>query len=82
MTIDCIGAIDQGTQSSRFIIYDAKGAVVASHQEEFLQHTSRAGYAQRGIWTAQVGATIDASLVIVPNSLSEDSVLMVQMDRA
>lgn len=60
MTIDCIGAIDQGTQSSRFIIYDARGAVIASHQEEFPQHTPRAGYAQRCIWRAASSSTCDA----------------------
>jgi glycerol kinase len=67
MTIDCIGAIDQGTQSSRFIIYDARGAVVASHQEEFPQHTPHAGYAQRCIWRAKVRATFDASSGTLPN---------------
>lgn len=29
-----IGAIDQGTTSTRFIIFDNKGAVIASHQTE------------------------------------------------
>ena len=40
-----IGAIDQGTQSTRFVLYDAAGAAVASHQQEFTQHCPRAGYA-------------------------------------
>lgn len=29
-----IGAIDQGTTSTRFIIFDDKGSVIASHQTE------------------------------------------------
>lgn len=45
MAIDCVGAIDQGTQSTRFVIYDARGAVLGSHQEEFAQHNPRAGCA-------------------------------------
>jgi glycerol kinase len=30
-----IGSIDQGTSSSRFIIFDKQGKVVTFHQEEF-----------------------------------------------
>jgi glycerol kinase len=32
-----IGAIDQGTTSSRFLIFDTSGEVVATHQLEFKQ---------------------------------------------
>jgi glycerol kinase len=32
-----IGAIDQGTTSSRFLIFDKEGQPVASHQIEFKQ---------------------------------------------
>lgn len=45
MAVDCVGAIDQGTQSTRFVIYSAKGEVVAMHQEEFPQHNPHAGCA-------------------------------------
>ena len=31
-------SIDQGTTSSRFIVFDEKGKVVAQHQEEFTQY--------------------------------------------
>jgi glycerol kinase len=32
-----VGAIDQGTTSSRFLIFNVSGEVVASHQLEFKQ---------------------------------------------
>jgi glycerol kinase len=32
-----IGAIDQGTTSSRFLIFNSKGEVVVTHQLEFKQ---------------------------------------------
>jgi len=32
------GCIDQGTTSSRFIVFNEKGQIVASHQQEFNQH--------------------------------------------
>ena len=45
--MECVGAIDQGTQSTRFVLYDRKGLTVASHQVEFEQITPRAGCALR-----------------------------------
>jgi glycerol kinase len=39
-----IGAIDQGTTSSRFIIFDGIGQPVASHQHEFQQHYPESGW--------------------------------------
>ncbi|MCJ1438392.1 Glycerol kinase [Xylographa pallens] len=39
-----IGSIDQGTTSSRFLIFDTKGAPVASHQLEFTQFYPHSGY--------------------------------------
>jgi hypothetical protein len=41
--ISFIGAIDQGTTSSRFLIFNASGEVVASHQLEFKQYYPRPG---------------------------------------
>lgn len=32
-----VGAIDQGTTSSRFLIFDQRGEPIASHQVEFKQ---------------------------------------------
>ena len=42
-----VGSIDQGTTSSRFMIFDSAGAVVASHQLQFPQLHPRPGYAPR-----------------------------------
>ncbi|KAL1973382.1 hypothetical protein VTN31DRAFT_6017 [Thermomyces dupontii] len=39
-----IGAIDQGTSSTRFIIFDATGVPVASHQCEFKQIHEHSGW--------------------------------------
>lgn len=39
-----IGSIDQGTTSSRFIIFDGVGQPVASHQHEFTQHYPESGW--------------------------------------
>lgn len=39
-----IGAIDAGTTSSRFLIFDGLGNPVASHQIEFEQKYPKPGY--------------------------------------
>ena len=39
-----IGSIDQGTTSTRFIIYDGSAKAIASHQIEFTQFYPVAGY--------------------------------------
>lgn len=39
-----IGAIDQGTTSTRFLIFDQAGNHVTSHQLEFDQIYPRPGY--------------------------------------
>ena len=41
-----IGAIDQGTTSSRFMIFDRAGAVIASAQREFPQILPRPGWVE------------------------------------
>lgn len=39
-----IGAIDQGTTSTRFIIFDGTGLPIASYQHEFRQIHEHSGY--------------------------------------
>lgn len=39
-----VAAIDQGTTSTRFIIYDRNANPIASHQVEFTQFYPEAGY--------------------------------------
>lgn len=41
--ISFVGAIDQGTTSSRFLIFDKSGEVVATHQLEFKQIYPQSG---------------------------------------
>jgi glycerol kinase len=41
-----IGSIDQGTSSTRFIIYDRNSRCVGSHQVEFTQLYPQAGYSK------------------------------------
>jgi len=38
-----IGSIDQGTTSTRFILFDSSGAIVSSGQKEFTQHLPEEG---------------------------------------
>src|SRR3954469_20077022 len=49
-----IGAIDQGTTSTRFIVFDRDGQIVAVDQREHEQITPRAGWVEhdaKEIWT-------------------------------
>lgn len=41
-----VGAIDQGTTSSRFLIFNKSGEPVASHQIEFKQYYPQPGYVE------------------------------------
>ncbi|XP_054779843.1 glycerol kinase-like [Prosopis cineraria] len=41
-----IGSIDQGTTSTRFIIYDRSARAIASHQVEFTQYYPEAGWVE------------------------------------
>ncbi|KAG0587936.1 hypothetical protein KC19_2G202700 [Ceratodon purpureus] len=44
--VSYLGAIDQGTTSTRFIVYDTDAKVVASHQLEFTQIYPQAGWVE------------------------------------
>ena len=41
-----IGAIDQGTSSTKFILYNALGEEIAKHQIEHKQYTEKAGWVE------------------------------------
>ena len=52
-------ALDQGTTSSRAILFDASGAIVASDQHEFEQHFPKPGWVEHDpeeIWQSQLRA--------------------------
>ncbi|HEY8009840.1 MAG TPA: glycerol kinase GlpK [Rudaea sp.] len=52
---ECILAIDQGTTSSRALVFDHDGQIVASAQREFAQHFPQPGWVEHDaleIWTS------------------------------
>lgn len=58
-----IAAIDQGTSSSRTVIFDAAGAAVASAQQAFEQHYPKPGWVEHdpeAIWTSVANVTAEA----------------------
>src|SRR5689334_4490960 len=55
-------ALDQGTTSSRAILFDRDGMIVASAQQEFPQAFPRTGWVEHDpedLWTSQVGVIRD-----------------------
>lgn len=56
-------ALDQGTSSSRAIVFDGKGAVVASAQKEFTQIFPKSGWVEHNpqeIWSSQASVIAEA----------------------
>jgi glycerol kinase len=56
-------ALDQGTTSSRAIIFDADGIPVATAQKEFTQIYPKAGWVEHNpeeIWSTQAGVALEA----------------------
>ena len=52
-------ALDQGTTSSRALLFDEQGRVVASDQREFTQHFPQPGWVEHDpaeIWQSQLAA--------------------------
>ncbi|MBF6210227.1 glycerol kinase GlpK [Nocardia puris] len=61
---DLIGAVDQGTTSTRFLVFDRAGAVVAGHQLEHEQILPRPGWVEHNpveIWE-RTSAVIQTAL--------------------
>jgi glycerol kinase len=61
---DVVGAVDQGTTSTRFMMFDRSGAVVGRHQLEHEQILPRAGWVEHNpveIWE-RTGAVIRTAL--------------------
>lgn len=58
-------ALDQGTTSSRAIVFDRKGAIVSIAQKEFKQHFPTPGWVEHDpneIWSTQLGVATEAVL--------------------
>lgn len=56
-------ALDQGTTSSRCIIFDKQGHIVSQSQKEFTQIYPQPGYVEHNpteIWSSQLAVTIEA----------------------
>ena len=56
-------ALDQGTTSSRAIIFDQKGSIVSSAQKEFTQFFPQSGWVEHDaneIWSTQFGVAAEA----------------------
>src|ERR671937_443143 len=56
-------ALDQGTTSSRAIVFDEGGAIRAVAQKEFTQIFPQAGWVEhdpREIWASQIGVAVEA----------------------
>lgn len=59
-----IMALDQGTTSSRCILFDKKGAIASVSQREFPQIYPKPGWVEHDpmmIWSTQIGAAIEAA---------------------
>ena len=58
-----IMALDQGTTSSRCILFDREGKMVSLAQKEYTQHFPRAGWVEHDameIWSTQIGVAQEA----------------------
>ncbi|MEM1445794.1 MAG: glycerol kinase GlpK [Planctomycetota bacterium] len=56
-------SLDQGTTSSRAIVFDERGVPVASAQKEFTQHFPKPGWVEHDpeeIWSTQAGVAVEA----------------------
>ena len=56
-------ALDQGTTSSRAIVFDRRGRIVTVAQKEFAQHFPRPGWVEHDpaeIWSSQIGVAAEA----------------------
>ncbi len=67
-------ALDQGTTSSRAILFDKKGQIVATAQKEFTQYYPQSGWVEHDameIWTSQASVLAE---VIVLAGISSDEI--------
>ena len=63
MSKPVILALDQGTTSSRAILFDKQGRIVSSAQKEFTQIFPKPGFVEHDpmeIWSSQIGVTAEA----------------------
>ena len=66
-------ALDQGTTSSRCILFDKQGNICSMAQREFKQIYPKPGYVEHNpmeIWSSQLGVAIEAMAMV--NAKPED----------
>lgn len=66
MSAKYIMALDQGTTSSRCIIYDRKGQICSMEQKEFEQLYPKPGWIEHNpmeIWSSQISVAIEAMMI-------------------
>ena len=64
-------SFDQGTTSSRAIIFDKKGSIISTAQKEFTQIFPKPGWVAHDateIWSTQLGVATEA--ILKPGTLS------------
>ncbi len=72
-----IMALDQGTTSSRCIIFDKKGNQISTAQKEFRQYFPRDGWVEHDpmeIWSTQIGMAQEAMLKVGLNYNNIDAI--------
>ena len=72
-----IMSLDQGTTSSRAILFDKKGNIVATSQKEFTQIYPKAGWVEHNameIWGSQSGVMRE---VLETNSIRPDQIVAI-----
>lgn len=67
--LSCVASIDQGTSSSRVIIFDRNGRVLASHQAEHTQHYPHPGHVEHD--PEQIWQTVRQCLSEAANAVSQ-----------
>lgn len=73
LSMSFLGAIDEGTSSTRFVVTDLNGKIISSEQRELTQHHEQAGYSELDpveIWEV-TKSCISASLRKVNLSASD-----------
>ena len=67
-----IMALDQGTTSSRAILFDKKGKIISVAQKDFKQHFPKAGWVEHDpdeIWTSQSSVSMGQEQRLMPVNL-------------
>ena len=66
-------ALDQGTTSSRAIVFNHAGAIISTAQKEFRQIYPKAGWVEHDgneIWSSQAGVAAEAITKVGLNGLN------------